>query len=195
MAPGTSIYLNGISSSGKTSIRHALDDQLDRPYLHCPIDLFEMMIPDRQIQRGVFPDLNAIEAGFTACIAALAIAGNNVIVDDVVCEPFDHPEGQTPITTRELLQQRVRALHSFDILYVKVYCPLPIAEQREQARGNRTIGLASFQYHRMHQDSLYDVEVDTSLHTPDACAAQILTTFSQTQAPRAFQTMAGLFKV
>jgi chloramphenicol 3-O phosphotransferase len=195
MAPGTIIYLNGTSSSGKTSITRALDDQLDRPYLHCPIDLFEMMIPDRQIQGGIVPDLIAIQSGFTACIAALAIAGNNVIVDDVICEPFGHPEAQTPITARDLLQQRVRSLHAFDIVYVKVHCPLPTVEQREQARGNRTIGLARFQYHRMHHDSLYDVEVDTSLHTPDACAAQILATFSQTRAPRAFQTMAKMFKV
>jgi chloramphenicol 3-O phosphotransferase len=195
MAAGTIIYLNGTSSSGKTSITRALHDQLDQPYLHCPIDLFEVMVSDRQIQRGVVPDLNAIESGFTACIAALASTGNNVIVDDVMCEPFGHPEGQTPMTTRELLHQRVSALHSFDILYVKVYCPLPIVEQREQARGNRTIGLANFQYHRMHHDSLYDVEVDTSLHNPDACAAQILTSFYQIQAPRAFQTMARLFNV
>jgi chloramphenicol 3-O phosphotransferase len=71
----------------------------------------------------------------------------------------------------------------------------PTVEQREQARGNRTIGLASFQYHRMHHDSLYDVEVNTSLQTPDACAAHILISLSQTQAPRAFQTMASLFNV
>lgn len=195
MAAGTIIYLNGTSSSGKTSITRALHEQLEQPYLHCPIDLFEMMISERQIERGVFPELNAIESGFTACIAALASAGNNVIVDDVLCEPFGHPEGQTPMTTRELLHQRVSALHVFDILYVKVYCPLPTVEQREQARGNRTIGLASFQYHRMHHDTPYDVEVDTSLQTPDACAAQILTTLSQTQAPRAFQTMASLFSM
>lgn len=99
------------------------------------------------------------------------------------------------MTTRELLHQRVSALHIFDILYVKVSCPLPTLEQREQARGNRTIGLASFQYHRMHHDSLYDVEVDTSLQTPDTCAARILTTLAQTQAPRAFQTMASIFNV
>ena len=139
MAAGTIIYLNGTSSSGKTSITRALHEQLDQPYLHCPIDLFEMMILERQIERGVFPELNAIESGFTACIAALASAGNNVIVDDVMCEPFGHPEGQTPMTTRELLHQRVSALHMFDILYIKVYCPLPMVEQREQARGNRTI--------------------------------------------------------
>jgi hypothetical protein len=47
----------------------------------------------------------------------------------------------------------------------------------------------------MHHDSLYDVEVDTSLQTPDVCAAQILATLSQTQAPRAFQTMASLFSM
>jgi hypothetical protein len=47
----------------------------------------------------------------------------------------------------------------------------------------------------MHHDSLYDVEVDTSLQTSDACAAQILATLAQTQAPRAFQTMASLFNV
>ena len=195
MGAGTIIYLNGTSSSGKTSITRALDEQLHQPYLYCPIDLFEMMIPERQIERGVFPELNAIQSGFTACIAALASTGNNVIVDDVLCEPFGYPDDQAPMTTRELLHQRVSALHVFDILYVKVSCPLPTVEQREQARGNRTMGLASFQYHRMHHDSLYDVEVDTILQTPDACATRILATLAQTRAPRAFQTMASLFKV
>jgi hypothetical protein len=41
---------------------------------------------------------------------------------------------------------------------------------------------------------LYDVEVDTSQHTPDTCAAQILAALAQTPTPRAFQTMAIQFK-
>src|SRR5215216_857579 len=53
MAPGTIIYLNGTSSSGKTSITHTLSQQLNQPYLHCPIDLFEQMILYQQIQRGI----------------------------------------------------------------------------------------------------------------------------------------------
>ena len=53
MAPGTIIYLNGTSSSGKTSITHTLSQQLNQPYLHCPIDLFEQMILCQQIQRGI----------------------------------------------------------------------------------------------------------------------------------------------
>jgi chloramphenicol 3-O phosphotransferase len=190
MTPGTIIYLNGTSSSGKTSITHALSQQLSQPYLHCPIDLFEQMILHQQIHRGVVPDLQAVQAGFTACIAALASQGNNVIVDDVICEPLSYPSTQSPLTTQELLHQRVRTLHTFNLLFVKVACPLPIVEQREQTRGNRTHGLASFQFPRVHQDSLYDVEVDTNQHTPDTCAAQILATLAQTHSPRAFQTMA-----
>jgi chloramphenicol 3-O-phosphotransferase len=195
MAAGTIIYLNGTSSSGKTSITHALSQQLDQPYLHCPIDLFEQMILHHQIERDVVPDLRAVQAGFTACIAALASQGNNVIVDDVICEPFSDPGTQSPLTTQELLYQRVRTLHTFDLLYVKVACPIPIVEQREQTRGNRTLGLASFQFQRVHQDSLYDIEVDTSQHTPDTCAAQILAALARTRSPRAFQTMATQFKI
>jgi chloramphenicol 3-O phosphotransferase len=195
MAPGTIIYLNGTSSSGKTSITHALSQQLNQPYLHCPIDLFEQMILHQQIHRSVVPDLQTLQAGFNATIAALANQGNNIIVDDVICEPLSYPGTQSPLTTRELLLQRIKALHMFDLLFVKVYCPLQIVEQREQARGNRTLGLASFQFHRVHQDSLYDVEVDTNQHTPDACAAQILMALGQTHSSRAFQTMATQFNL
>lgn len=195
MASSTIIYLNGTSSSGKTSITRALSEQLHQPYLHCPIDLFEQMILHQQIHRGVIPDLQTLQAGFTACIAALASHGNNIIVDDVICEPLRYPGTQSPLTTRELLLQRIKTLHTFNLLFVKVYCPLQIVEQREQARGNRTLGLASFQFHRVHQDSLYDVEVDTSQHTSDACAAQILTALAQTHTPHAFQIMATQFNL
>ncbi len=195
MTPGTIIYLNGTSSSGKTSITQALSHQLNQPYLHCPIDLFEHMILHHQIQRGVVPELRAVQAGFTACIAALATQGNNIIVDDVICEPLSYPGTQSPLTTRELLHQRVSILYIFNVLFVKVSCPLPIVEQRERELGNRTLGLASFQFHRVHQDSLYDVEVETGKNTPDACAAQILAALDQPQTPCAFQIMATQFKI
>ena len=70
MGAGTIIYLNGTSSSGKTSIARALQERLAEPYLHCPVELFEQMIPHRQIERGVIPELMALQRGFTACVAA-----------------------------------------------------------------------------------------------------------------------------
>jgi hypothetical protein len=41
----------------------------------------------------------------------------------------------------------------------------------------------------------YNVEVDTSQHTPDTCAALILAALARTQTPRAFHTMATQFKI
>jgi chloramphenicol 3-O phosphotransferase len=170
-----------------------LQDRLDAPYLHCPIDLFEQMIPYNQVERGVPIDFMVVQSGFSACIAALAGAGNHIIVDDVICEPFGERGEQGVAMRRALLQQRVRMLQGLTVLYVKVYCPLLVIEQRERLRGNRTIGLARFQYDRVHQDSIYDVEVDTSLHSPEACAEHILAALFQSQPPRAFRSMGSLF--
>jgi chloramphenicol 3-O phosphotransferase len=192
--PGTIIYLNGTSSSGKTTIVYALHKRLDLPYLHCAIDHFEHMLPYLQIQRGVSLDLTLLQAGFTACIAALATAGNNLIVDDVICEPLSYPNAQRPLTTRDILRQRVLSLEQFELLYVKVVCPLECAEERERDRGDRTLGLARFQYDRVHQGSQYDLTVDTSQQTAAACADAICSALTDSTRPRAFHTMAQRFR-
>ena len=93
MGYGTIIYLNGTSSSGKTSLALALQDLLDVPYLHFSIDTFDLLVSRRQIERGIYPAIAALEWGFTQCIAALAATGNSVIVDDVLSEPWDIPAG------------------------------------------------------------------------------------------------------
>jgi chloramphenicol 3-O phosphotransferase len=190
---GTIIYLNGTSSSGKTTLVHALHDRLAVPYLHCGIDHFDQMLPYRQLQRGVALDLTLLQQGFTACIVGLASAGNNLIVDDVICEPPSYPNAQRSITTQDILRQRVIGLQQFNLLYVKVFCPLASAEQRERARGDRTIGLACFQYDRVHQGSQYDVTLDTSRQTAAECAEAICSALADSTRPRAFHTMAQRF--
>ena len=42
---GRIIFINGTSSSGKTSIVRALQDLLDKPYLEAGIDKFIFMMP------------------------------------------------------------------------------------------------------------------------------------------------------
>ena len=49
MAKGSIIFLNGTSSSGKTSIAKALQQILDEPYLHCSADGFFSMLAARYI--------------------------------------------------------------------------------------------------------------------------------------------------
>jgi chloramphenicol 3-O phosphotransferase len=185
--PGTVIHLNGASSSGKTSIARALQETLDEFYLHTGIDQFLAMCPRRFFVYSDGVDPAGVEGelwvvspeepptlreirlgpagwrlldGMYPAIAALAAAGNNVIVED-------------GILARETLRLAVTVLRDFDVLFVGVRCPLDVIERREQERGDRIRGLARTCHGLVHAHAIYDLEVDTSVSTPDQCAAAI----------------------
>lgn len=185
---GRVIYLNGTSSAGKTTLAQALLEVLEEPYLYFSINLFDEIPSRKQIKRGLVPDIRHLELGFARCIAALAGSGNNVIVDDVIAPPRHLPAGQE-FDVHDLLRQRVMMLNSFDVLFVKVFCPLDELERREIARGDRTIGLARSQYDLVHRYAVYDVEVDTSAETPEDASARVLKALANHHHPRALVQM------
>jgi chloramphenicol 3-O phosphotransferase len=55
-----------------------------------------------------------------------------------------------------------------------VHCPLAVAERRERERGDRIVGTARGQHALVHTFRTYDVDVDTSVATPQECAEAIL---------------------
>ena len=55
-----------------------------------------------------------------------------------------------------------------------VHGPLPVAEQRERERGDRTVGTVRGQYAVVHAHRTYDLNADTSAATPRQCAEAIL---------------------
>ena len=171
------VLLNGVSSSGKTSIAKALRKLLDAPYLHVCIDSFEQMMPDRYDLGGEFARqavFNKLLSGFHHSLAALAQCDNNLIVDHVLVE------GAEPLNW---LSECLTLLAPYNPFLVGVHCPLEELERREQDRGDRPIGLARWQYARMHRQIAYDFEVNTSVSTPEECAAQIIAALShQTKA-------------
>lgn len=179
MQSGRIIVLNGTSSAGKSSIARALQDTMDEPYAHLLIEAFLPRLPARYLS-GDHPDGIRVEempdggrfvvsgalgermvAGFYAAVAAVSRAGNNVIVDTLMGDPFDAAEC---------------ALHfsELDVLVVGVHCPLAILEEREQARGDRIPGLARGELTRVHRYAVYDLEIDTSENSPQECAAAII---------------------
>lgn len=190
---GTVIYLNGTSSAGKTTLAQALLDVLEEPYLYFSINLFDEIPSRKQIKRGLIPDIRRYELGFSKCIAALAGSGNNVIVDDIIAPPRHLPEGQE-FDALDLLRQRVTILSPFDVLFVKVFCPLDELERREVARGDRTIGLARDQYGQVHRFAVYDVEVDTSTESPEDASVRVLQALGNQQHPRALAQMVEMVK-
>lgn len=155
------IFLNGTSSSGKTTLSKSLQRQLEAIYLHVPLDAFGSMFPesklgDQELCSSAAPRLFA---GFYRSIAALVECGNKVIVDTVV-----H-------------QHRVQVFEPlfepFRVVYVAVRCPVEELERREKTRGDRVVGLARSQLSEVHRFLRYDVEVDTHEHTAEECAALI----------------------
>ncbi len=178
--------MNGVSSSGKSSLAKQLQKLLDVPYLHVCIDTFEEMMPERRGEGGEFAFqmvFNKMLSGFHHSIAALAECGNNLIVDHVLVE------GEDPLTW---VPECMSLLVPFDVFLVGVHCSLPELERRERERGDRPAGLANWQYTRMHLKVKYDVEVDTTEHTTEECVIQVLAALSLSTRHGFVATMAGL---
>ena len=177
------IILNGVGSVGKSSTARALQAITSEPFLHVAMDAFLDMLPPVMLGH---PDGLIFEAaqdqgrpsiairtghvlertmrGMRHAVAAMAAQGNNLVVDDVM--------------TREDQDREYRALLSgFGVRLVGLFAPLDILEARERQRGDREIGLARWQFERVHRGKTYDLEIDTATTTPAENAELIRSAF------------------
>lgn len=152
---GKFILLKGASSSGKSTLGKALQQQLDEPFLRFSFDLFLFetdVLPKQFIQRQptAYTQLRPqwVE-GYFKCLPALASAGNNLIIDYVL----EH---------KQEFYRLVELLQPFDVFFVGLHCPLAELERREQARGDRRVGDARRDWETVHSFSRYDFDIDSS---------------------------------
>jgi chloramphenicol 3-O phosphotransferase len=162
MRSGRIIFLNGTSSSGKSSIARELLDILDDGvFFHLAVDNFNAMRSKRELEsEELDAALRRTRMGFHRSIAAMAEVGNDIVVDHVLSEPWR-------------LLDCLTVLPPDDVLFVGVHCPLDELARREQTRGDRPPGLAAIQYEAVHAHGDYDVECDTSAASPRECAQRI----------------------
>ncbi|GLW54466.1 chloramphenicol phosphotransferase CPT family protein [Kitasatospora phosalacinea] len=175
MASGRIIFLNGTSSSGKSSIARELLDVLDDGvFFHLAVDGFNAMRTKRALgAEELDAALRRTRAGFHRSIAAMAEAGNDIVVDHVLSEPWR-------------LLDCLAVLRPEDVLFVGVHCPLDELTRRELARGDRPPGLAAHQYGLVHGHGDYDLECDTGTASPRECARQIKDFLPHRPRPTAF---------
>lgn len=181
----TIIFLNGTSSSGKTSLLKTLQNQLQEPYLDMGIDKFIWMLPSRYLNRPLWDDVLGkahqsgllglvLFSGMHHAIAASAQRGNNVLADHVFVE-------------KAWADECAQLFAKMNAYLIGVKCPLEILEQREIDRKDRTLGQARAQYDVIHKYVTYDLEVDTSLLSAEECAEKVIERLKS--APVAFKML------
>ncbi|MEU1468513.1 AAA family ATPase [Streptomyces sp. NPDC005761] len=175
MTSGRIIFLNGTSSSGKSSIARELLDILDDGvFFHLAVDSFNAMRSKRELaQEELDSALRRTRMGFHRSIAAMAGVGNDVVVDHVLSEPWR-------------LLDCLAVLPPEDVVFVGVHCPPDELIRREAARGDRPQGLAAHQYDLVHAHGDYDLECDTGAAGPRACAQRIKDFLPHRPHPTAF---------
>ena len=171
------IYLNGPSSSGKTTLAKALQQSFEELFLHLGIDKIIGFMPAKvnnwkggeaplgfcwkpdvdptghptyRVHAGPFA--KKIVRSLKEIALLLASQDYNLIIDDVAFGAVEVEEWKI-------------ALKNYHVLYVGVTTPLEVLEAREQARGDRCLGSARGQYFKVHENVEYDIEIDTHSHS------------------------------
>jgi chloramphenicol 3-O phosphotransferase len=180
VSPGQIILLNGVSSSGKTSIARQLLLVLDRPYFCLSVDAINSMRAKERTAELSPADLAAVltrtRAGFHRAVAGMARAGNDIVADYVLSE-------------RWRLLDCLTVLAGLDVVLVGVHCSAAELERRERARGDRLPGQAAGQLEQVHAHGVYDIECDTTATGSRDCAIRIKDFLSRRAGPSAFDQL------
>lgn len=160
MSKGKIILLNGVSSSGKSTLSKELVNKLPY-YFHFSIDDFDTIIErmeDRENQRLIPVET---EYFFHRTIAMFLDRGVNLIVDQIIHDEF---------TRKDIYE----VLKGYPVLIVGINCPVEELERREKVRGDRNIGQARSQLDYVHKYEMYDITVDTYTEGLEECVNRIV---------------------
>ena len=179
---GQVVLLNGASSTGKSTIARQLLADFRTPWFHMAVDMFGAMRAERQTHEldpdGIRQALYRTRAGFHRAVAGMAHAGNNIVMDHVLSEPWR-------------LDDLLTVMIGLDVVFVGVHCSVNDLTHREAARGDRPGGAALDQAARVHAHGMYDLEVDTTAFSAEDCSNHIRAYLHQNPPPatRAFDRL------
>jgi chloramphenicol 3-O phosphotransferase len=200
--PGQIIILNGTPRSGKSSIVAVIQNTFDGVWMNLGVDRFMQMTPAKYLPGiGLRPggERQDIESLVTVLYRALydSIAVHSRLGLNVVVDVGHHDDYAIP---RGILPDSARRLTGLPVLFVGVRCPIEIIMERRRATGwdadNATqtpvpqpIRLWQEQ---VHIPGIYDLEVDTSILSPEACAATIRHHLAKAHSGSVFEQLARM---
>lgn len=165
MKKGCIIFLNGVTSAGKTSIVEALQERDDIFFYVVANDLFQEMVGERYLRENYWKYLSEVIIMMYHTAKLYSDMGKNVLVDGILVErdeiaPHYH--------------QLIEIMKDNPLDIVEVYCPLDICRQRNLIRGDRYENQSDEQHELMAKNIEYTMRVDTSLYSAAECADMIV---------------------
>ena len=162
MNKGKIIILNGVSSSGKTTLSKALQNAFSEEYLALGIDDIIGMLPGGLPETGVKEAVRKCQNILHGFIRLLSDMGHNVIVDNLILASFG------------TLEECIACLRDYPVMLVRLNCPAHELRRREQKRGDRSIGNGESQIDELVPADTYDVVVNTYEESIEQCVNRIL---------------------
>lgn len=197
---GRIVLLNGVPRSGKSAIARALQTGADSAWINLGVDASMAMTP-AQLQPGIGlrpggerPDLEPVVqqlyGALFASIADHAREGLDVVSDLGLHESYSQPLG--------ILQQAVRRLSGLPVLFVGVRCPIETVMARRNAdpqggyyaAGDTIPEPVQRWQDTVHAGKVYDLGLDTSVLSSEACVERIVRALAAPPAPTAFERLA-----
>jgi chloramphenicol 3-O phosphotransferase len=208
-SPGQIVILNGAPRAGKSSIARVIQETFEGVWMNLGVDVFARGVTPRRYQPGVGlrpgpgpgfggdkpelePLIPVLYAALYESIAAHSRLGLNVVVD----------AGHHGAIHPQVLPDCARRLAGLPVLFVGVRCPIEeIMRRRNEAGpgGGYAVGTPEEPLPRpvrlwqeeVHKPGIYDLEVDTSVLSPQECAQRIRERLAEGTPGTAFPTLAA----
>lgn len=162
---GRIIFLNGVTSAGKTSIVEALQERDDIFFYVVANDLFQEMVGDKYLRENYWKYLSEVIIMMYHTAKLYSDMGKNVLIDGILVEREE---------IKPHYGQLLEILKDNPLDLVEVYCPLEICRQRNIIRGDRYETQSEEQHQLMARNIRYSVRVDTSKNSSAECAEMIV---------------------
>lgn len=161
MENGRIVFLNGVTSSGKTSIVEALQERKYIFFYVVANDLFEQMVGDKYLLEDYWKYLSEVIIMMYHTAKLYSDMGKNVLIDGIIVE-------------REKIkphyEQLLEILKENPLDIIEVYCPIDICRKRNCLCEDRYEAQSEEQLELMAKNIRYSMKVDTSVYTPAECA-------------------------
>ncbi|MCH4886276.1 hypothetical protein EZV73_01785 [Acidaminobacter sp. JC074] len=190
MNKGKIIFLNGVSSAGKSTLSRTIQKMINEPFHWLNVDNFMSFTDMSQHPAKYFEEGKDPVSLFPHIVKLYVDLGVNVIVDAA----FVKWKGPQLFLAEETLTKCLELFHDYPLLYVHVTCPYKEVKRRHDERGDRSRG-RKLELDYLDDDlvgdldSIYDLTVNTFDDSSETCATKIIEAVELIEEKTAFKKL------